>query len=645
MVAMEFSRLMSWNDYGNGSGIYRSGSTAETTVQLAYLGDPKIVAKGPVYAWGRNIDGECNVPAPNTDFTAITGGSGFSIGLKIDSSLEAWGDNFYGVCNIPAPNENFVKISAARFYCLGLKRDGTLVVWGGTFGSPNPGLPSPNADFIDIVAGAYHCLGLKRDGSIVAWGRNDFYCVSRIPVPNSGFIAVGAGIYTSLALRSNGAVEVWGWNGSGQGVEPIPNTDFVAISSGVAHHLALKSDGSIVQWGYDWGAVPEPNSGFTKIACGYGHNLALKSDGVIITWGWNERGQLNVPEPNSGFTVLGRGSGMVYHSLAIKTTSSSIGPILDELRDAISERYGDANWINTLGYPTSWNTMSLTQKVQKLQDGVEYLVDGAGGTLSIRHKIGGDPEPANWGSIPNITFLLMQGTYGTTWVVFSDPNEGSVYEQIREAIEYIDVVVVDLPLANWLTLGKRGAVFPNDLTAAWADANDVPDPPGGIAALEIPPDPLITSPWLSGGLAVAVIGLNANQEWLPGPDGYDWFNVPPLNWQCAKGSVLQRVGYTVVRSGIMPTHVRLLINPAVITGGDHLFTVHYYNSPSWLPSEATVDTWEAAADHIEQAGNVCTIGAFHHDPSSVDGDAQSRCYVGSAVTHIWTAYTGPWNSE
>jgi hypothetical protein len=37
---------------------------------------------GSIVAWGSNYYGQCNVPAPNTDFVAVAGGGDHSLGLK-----------------------------------------------------------------------------------------------------------------------------------------------------------------------------------------------------------------------------------------------------------------------------------------------------------------------------------------------------------------------------------------------------------------------------------------------------------------------------------------------------------------------------------------------------------------------------------
>jgi alpha-tubulin suppressor-like RCC1 family protein len=46
---------------------------------------------GSIVTWGRNIDGQTNVPAPNADFIAVAAGGNHSLGLKADGSIVAWG--------------------------------------------------------------------------------------------------------------------------------------------------------------------------------------------------------------------------------------------------------------------------------------------------------------------------------------------------------------------------------------------------------------------------------------------------------------------------------------------------------------------------------------------------------------------------
>ena len=44
-----------------------------------------------------------------------------SLGLKSDGSIEAWGRNNEGQCDVPVPNEDFVSIAARWGHSLGIK--------------------------------------------------------------------------------------------------------------------------------------------------------------------------------------------------------------------------------------------------------------------------------------------------------------------------------------------------------------------------------------------------------------------------------------------------------------------------------------------------------------------------------------------
>jgi hypothetical protein len=243
---------------------------------------------GEIVAWGQNSAGECNVPSPNSGFTAIAAGSQQWLGLKTDGSIVAWGDNTWGECNVPAPNTNFIAVAAGNYMSLGLKSDGSIVAWGfNVNGDPRLTVPSPNTGFIAIAAGNGSMLGLKTDGSIVAWGDN-VYGQCDVPSPNTGFVAIAAGWDHSLGLKTNGSIVAWG-----------NNLDYWGNYSGQRD-------------------VPSPNTGFAAIAAGWSHSLGLKNDGSIVAWGYNAYGECNVPPPNTGFTAISAGGG--YFSLGLKTS-------------------------------------------------------------------------------------------------------------------------------------------------------------------------------------------------------------------------------------------------------------------------------------------------------------------------------------
>ncbi|MHC4763405.1 MAG: hypothetical protein ACYS71_08590, partial [Planctomycetota bacterium] len=53
----------------------------------AFVFPAPIYADGKIVAWGDNDYGQCDVPSPNTGFTAITAGLGHSLGLKENGSI------------------------------------------------------------------------------------------------------------------------------------------------------------------------------------------------------------------------------------------------------------------------------------------------------------------------------------------------------------------------------------------------------------------------------------------------------------------------------------------------------------------------------------------------------------------------------
>jgi len=273
-------------------------------------------ASGSIVAWGHNGSGQCDVPAPNTDFVAVAAREYHSLGLKTDGSIVAWGWNSYGQCDVPAPNTDFVAVAGGWWHSLGLKDDSSIVAWGhDAYGQCN--VPPPNADFVAVAAGGWHSLGLKADGSIVAWGLNN-HGQCNVPAPNTDFVAVGAGRDHSLGLKGDGSIVAWGSSMFGQLNVPAPNSDFVALAGGGYHSLGLKADGSIVAWGrnnFGQCNVPAPNTDFVAAAGGLDHSLGLKADGSIVAWGNPGSGACNVPEPNRDFVAVAGGN---YYSLGLK---------------------------------------------------------------------------------------------------------------------------------------------------------------------------------------------------------------------------------------------------------------------------------------------------------------------------------------
>jgi len=176
---------------------------------------------------------------------AVGGGGSHSLGLNSDGTIVAWGRNTEGQRDVPAPNADFVAVAGGGLHSLGLKSDGTIVAWGwNNYGQCE--VPAPNADFVAVAGGALHSLGVKSDGTIVAWGYND-YGQCEVPAPNADFAAVAGGALHSLGLKSDGTIVAWGGYYGGQYDVPAPNADFVAVAACGDHCLGIRSSDTPVE--------------------------------------------------------------------------------------------------------------------------------------------------------------------------------------------------------------------------------------------------------------------------------------------------------------------------------------------------------------------------------------------------------------
>jgi len=63
----------------------------------------------------------CQVPFPNTGFTAVAAGWNHSLGLKIDGSIVGWGNNHIGQTIVPTPNKGFTTVAVGESRSLAIR--------------------------------------------------------------------------------------------------------------------------------------------------------------------------------------------------------------------------------------------------------------------------------------------------------------------------------------------------------------------------------------------------------------------------------------------------------------------------------------------------------------------------------------------
>ncbi len=274
----------------------------------------KIIAVGPVQAWGLNSLGQTDVPPGLTTAIAVAAGEYHSLALRADGTVVAWGDNEFQQTNAPPGLATVTAISANGDHSLALLADGSVIAWGRNVeGQTN--VPAGLTGIRAVAAGHRHSLALRSDGTLIGWGDNTFG-QRTFPVGLSNVTALAAGQFHGLALRDNGTLAGWGLNNYGQSAIPAALTNVVAVSAGPFHNLALRADGTVAAWGRNFAGettVPPGLSNVIAIAAGGTHSLALRSDGSVIGWGANADGQATAPALTDSISIAAGGA----HSLAV----------------------------------------------------------------------------------------------------------------------------------------------------------------------------------------------------------------------------------------------------------------------------------------------------------------------------------------
>jgi alpha-tubulin suppressor-like RCC1 family protein len=125
---------------------------------------------GTVVAWGKNGQGQTNVPTDLTNVIAIAAGSQHSLALKADGGVVGWGSKASALSVVPAGLTNVISIVAGGSNTMALKADGTVTVWGtNNFGPVY--VPGGLTNVVGIAGGFMDSLILRPDGSLFAWGR------------------------------------------------------------------------------------------------------------------------------------------------------------------------------------------------------------------------------------------------------------------------------------------------------------------------------------------------------------------------------------------------------------------------------------------------------------------------------------------
>src|SRR5215204_193267 len=126
-TAASYGRVVGW---GSGQVFPANGPTNIVAISTAMDHSLALKADGTVFAWGNNMNRQCEVPAGLTGVTKIAAGEFFSVALKTNGSVVIWGANDYFQRDVPAGLSGVKDISAGHGHIVALKNDGTVVAWG-----------------------------------------------------------------------------------------------------------------------------------------------------------------------------------------------------------------------------------------------------------------------------------------------------------------------------------------------------------------------------------------------------------------------------------------------------------------------------------------------------------------------------------
>jgi len=281
---------------------------------------------GKAFAFGCNLDGQCDVPALEKGlmYTQVAAGGlgwrchknphkwikGFSVLLQSDGKVVAFGSNTYHQCDMPSLSKGltFTQVSAGDKHTVLLQSDGNAVACGcdESGACSVPGLKE-GLRYSQVSAGQEHTLLLQNGGVAVACGDNRFG-QSCIPALNEGvkYVQVSAGAFHSVLLQSDGNAVACGCNTDK--ACNIPALDilsngvtYVQVSAGQDHTLLLQSNGVVVACGDNRKGqcdIPDLPIGesYVQVSAGSCYSVLLRSDGVAVACGSNDDGQTSIPD-------------------------------------------------------------------------------------------------------------------------------------------------------------------------------------------------------------------------------------------------------------------------------------------------------------------------------------------------------------
>ncbi len=190
---------------------------------------------GKLVLWGPdNTEGQLNAP-DGTDFVEFASGSAHGIALKSNGTVVCWGRNVEGQCNVPEGLSGVVQVWAMQNSSLALKKDGTVVGWGLNTSSELPGVPLEDSlGLTRSIAGSFYWYVTTRaDGKWTFWVGSS----GDAAILNTGpFVSVVSGGWQVIGLRADGRAQNVSFHGLGNTWGQSNVDTYVGISKILPSH-------------------------------------------------------------------------------------------------------------------------------------------------------------------------------------------------------------------------------------------------------------------------------------------------------------------------------------------------------------------------------------------------------------------------
>lgn len=319
-----------------------------------------IKTDGTLWGWGGDAFGQIGIGTVATvrsspvqigtrnDWSSISAGSTYTLGVRTDGTLWGWGINTSGELglNVATNRSSPVQIgtrtwskilASAQATSLAVRSDGTLWTWGQypvglnapvinrsspvQIGTETNWLSPQNGKYFAGTGSPVFARKINKSLYVYAAGEGvsngiSFYKSSPVQVTSTrNWKSVNAGNSFTIAISTSGSMWAWGTQANGvignntvtasasqeSPVQIGTLTTWASASAGEGNVVAIRNDNTIWTWGANTAGQLAQNdtisrsspvqvgtlTNWLRVSAGRSHVMAIKTDGTLWGWGIN----------------------------------------------------------------------------------------------------------------------------------------------------------------------------------------------------------------------------------------------------------------------------------------------------------------------------------------------------------------------